>query len=115
LVFLYDVIGGNAAVINTDSTLGFDKAADLSYLDFYGARSTLDLSQPQNFSGLLNNFNTGDTIHLLGAWHETSYSYSGGHSLLELSHSGLTTSLEFQGDVGGIQVITGVGATAIVR
>jgi hypothetical protein len=115
LEFKNNVTGGSGdAYIDSYAKLQFDQGANLSYLDFYGSNSTLTLRQPQNFYGLLYNFNPGDAIRLLGNWSETSYTYNGSDTFLTVNHLGASHTFEFNGYVPGVEVHPG-STTNIVR
>jgi hypothetical protein len=104
LEFQYDVSdpsGTGSALIKNGAKLEFDRAANLNSVDFYNHYGTLSLKQPQNFSGLLENFVHSDTIKLLGRWNETNSYFSGGDTFLTLNHLGTSATLEFQGNLLG--------------
>jgi hypothetical protein len=109
---VYENNGSDQAEIVGSSTLEFDRLAQLSSLDFNGRGGTLALLQPANFSGEIENFQHGDTIHLLQAWYETNSHYFGGMTTLTIEHSGVFKSFEFAGNLnfnvapGAITTIT---------
>ena len=92
------VVGTGTDDISGGATLEFVKGAKQTY-DFGAGGGTLDLLDPTNIGGKIDNFATGDTIKLAGDWTFSSLTHpTSGTTALTLGSSGVDHTFHFAGN-----------------
>jgi hypothetical protein len=101
-------------LFNHASTLQFDRQA-AGVVDFTDFGQTVIAKDLYDFHPIIDNFQSGDTIRIAGAWAETNYFFNGTNTIVDLERGGITEAETFAGFVPGIHVHTGIANTTITH